>query len=417
MFRECIHMATVTSKKTEGFTLNWEGKNRAGMLLRGKITATSNAQATATLRQRGIALTKLEKRRAGFMEIRLGQAIKPKDLIVFTKQMAVMLKAGVPLLQGLEIVVRGHSNVNVSRLVGDISTDIQTGTLLSAAFRKYPLYFDNFYCSLIEAGESAGILDQMLERLALYMATTEAIKSKIKSALTYPVSVLTVAFVVIAVIMIFVVPAFKTVFSSFGADLPAPTLLVIAISEFLMAYWWLLIGGMGGGLFYLSYQLKRSVKLQNTMDTLLLRLPLFGAIVAKACVARWTRTLSTMFAAGVPLVEALQCVGGAAGNSVFALATTRIQQEVSMGMALTDAMKNTKLFPPMVLQMCLVGEESGSIDHMLGKAADFYELEVDDMVAGISSLVEPLFMVVLGTLIGGIVVAMYLPIFKIGQVV
>ena len=410
-------MATVTSKKTEGFTLNWEGKNRAGMLLRGKITATSNAQATATLRQRGIALTKLEKRRAGFMEIRLGQAIKPKDLIVFTKQMAVMLKAGVPLLQGLEIVVRGNSNVNVSRLVGDIRTDIQTGTLLSAAFRKYPLYFDNFYCSLIEAGESAGILDQMLERLALYMATTEAIKSKIKSALTYPVSVLTVAFVVIAVIMIFVVPAFKQVFSSFGADLPAPTLLVIAISEFLMAYWWLLIGGMGGGLFYLSYQLKRSVKLQNTMDTLLLRLPLFGAIVAKACVARWTRTLSTMFAAGVPLVEALQCVGGAAGNSVFALATTRIQQEVSMGMALTDAMKHTNLFPPMVLQMCLVGEESGSIDHMLGKAADFYELEVDDMVAGISSLVEPLFMVVLGTLIGGIVVAMYMPIFKIGQVV
>jgi type IV pilus assembly protein PilC len=410
-------MATVTSKKPEEFTLNWEGKNRAGRLLRGKIKATSNAQANATLRRQGIALTKLEKRRAGFMGISAGKAIKPKDLIVFTKQMAVMLKAGVPLLQGLEIVVRGNSNVNVSRLVGDIKTDIETGTLLSAAFRKYPLYFDSFYCSLIEAGESAGILDQMLERLALYMATTEAIKSKIKSALTYPVSVLTVAFVVIAVIMIFVVPAFKTVFSSFGADLPAPTLLVIAISEFFVAYWWLLIGGMGGGLFYLSYQLKRSVKLQNTMDTMLLRLPLFGAIVAKSCVARWTRTLSTMFAAGVPLVEALQCVGGAAGNSVFAQATTRIQQDVSMGMALTDAMKNTKLFPPMVLQMCLVGEESGSIDHMLGKAADFYELEVDDMVAGISTLVEPLFMVVLGTLIGGIVVAMYMPIFKIGQVV
>jgi type IV pilus assembly protein PilC len=410
-------MATVTSKKTEEFTLNWEGKNRAGRLLRGAIKATSNAQAAATLRRQGIALTKLEKRRAGFMEISLGKAIKPKDLIVFTKQMAVMLKAGVPLLQGLEIVVRGNSNANLSRLVGDIKTDIETGTLLSAAFRKYPLYFDNFYCSLIEAGESAGILDQMLERLAIYMATTEAIKTKIKSALTYPVSVLTVAFVVIAVIMIFVVPAFREVFSSFGADLPTPTLLVIAISEFFMAYWWLLIGVMGGEFFYLSYQLKRSVKLQNTRDTLLLRLPLFGDIVAKSCVARWTRTLSTMFAAGVPLVEALQCVGGAAGNSVFARATSRIQQDVSMGMALTDAMKNTKLFPPMVLQMCLVGEESGSIDHMLGKAADFYELEVDDMVAGISSLVEPIFMVVLGTLIGGIVVAMYLPIFKIGQVV
>jgi type IV pilus assembly protein PilC len=410
-------MATVTSKRAEEFTLYWEGKNRAGRLLRGQIKTTSNAQAAAALRRQGIALSKLEKRRTVFMGIRSGKPIKPKDLIVFTKQMAVMLKAGVPLLQGLEIVVRGNSNPNVSRLVGDIKIDIETGTLLSTAFRKYPRYFDNFYCSLIEAGESAGILDQMLERLALYMASTEAIKTKIKSALTYPVSVLTVAFVVIAVIMIFVVPALKQVFSSFGADLPTPTLLVIAISEFFVAYWWLLIGVMGGGFLYLSHQLKRSVKLQNTRDTLLLRLPLFGAIVAKSCVARWTRTLSTMFAAGVPLVEALQCVGGVAGNSVFTRATTRIQQDVSMGMALTDAMRNTKLFPPMVLQMCLVGEESGTIDHMLGKAADFYELEVDDMVAGISSLVEPLFMVVLGTLIGGILVAMYLPIFKIGQVV
>src|SRR5450756_2034066 len=258
------------------------------------------------------------------------------------------------------------------------------------AFRKYPLYFDNLYCNLIEAGESAGILDQLLDRLAVYMEKTEAIKSKIKSALMYPISVLIVAFVVTAVIMIFVVPAFKEVFSSFGADLPAPTLLVIAISEFFVAYWWLIFGGIGGGLYFFMQAWKRNEKMQKVMDRILLKVPVFGPLIEKSCIARWTRTLSTMFAAGVPLVEALDSVGGAAGNSVYEVGTKKIQQEVSTGTALTVAMTNTDLFPSMVLQMCAIGEESGSLDHMLGKAADFYEAEVDDMVAGLASLMEPI---------------------------
>jgi type IV pilus assembly protein PilC len=294
---------------------------------------------------------------------------------------------------------------------------VETGTSLSAAFRKYPMYFDNLYCNLVEAGEAAGILEQLLDRLAIYMEKTEAIKSKIKSALMYPISVVVVAFVVVAVIMIFVVPSFKAVFSSFGADLPAPTLFVIAMSEFFVKFWWLIFGGIGGGFYFFMQAWKRSEKVQAVMDRLLLKIPIFGTLIEKSCIARWTRTLSTMFAAGVPLVEALDSVGGAAGNSVYTRATEKIQQEVSTGTSLTAAMSNANIFPTMVLQMCSIGEESGSIDHMLGKAADFYEAEVDDMVAGLSSLMEPIIIVFLGTIVGGIVVSMYLPIFKIGSVV
>jgi type IV pilus assembly protein PilC len=323
----------------------------------------------------------------------------------------------VPLLQAFDIVGRGNPNPRVTKLLNDIRTDVETGTSLSVAFRKYPLYFDNLYCNLVEAGEAAGILDQLLDRLAVYMEKTEAIKSKIKSALMYPISVLVVAFVVVAVIMIFVIPAFKEVFSAFGADLPAPTLVVIAISEFFVSYWWLIFGGLFGGFYFFMQAWRRNERVQEFMDRVMLKLPIFGTLVEKSCIARWTRTLATMFAAGVPLVEALDSVGGAAGNSVFTKATIKIQQEVSTGTALTVAMTNANLFPSMVLQMCAIGEESGSIDHMLGKAADFYEAEVDDMVAGISSLMEPIIIVVLGVIIGGIVVSMYLPIFKIGQVV
>jgi len=346
-----------------------------------------------------------------------GRSIKPKDMAIFTRQLATMMKAGVPLLQAFDIVGRGNPNPSVTRLLNDIRTDVETGTSLSVAFRKYPLYFDALYCNLVEAGETAGILDQLLDRLAVYMEKTEAMKSKIKSALMYPISVLVVAFVVTAVIMIFVVPAFKEVFSNFGADLPAPTLAVIAISEIFVQYWWLIFGGIGGGFYFFMQSWRRNVKMQQFMDRLLLKMPIFGVLVDKSCTARWTRTLSTMFAAGVPLVEALDSVGGASGNWVYESATLKIQQEVSTGTALTAAMTNANLFPSMVLQMCAIGEESGSIDHMLGKAADFYESEVDDMVAGISSLMEPIIIVILGTVIGGIVVAMYLPIFKLGQVV
>jgi len=321
------------------------------------------------------------------------------------------------LLQAFDIVGRGNANTSVTKLLNDIRTDVETGTSLSGAFRKYPMYFDNLYCNLVEAGEAAGILEALLDRLATYMEKTEGIKSKIKSALMYPISVVIVAFVVVTIIMIFVIPAFKEVFSSFGADLPAPTLLVMGISEFFVKYWWLIFGGLGAGAFFFMQAWRRSEKMQMFMDRLLLKIPVFGPLIEKSCIARWTRTLSTMFAAGVPLVEALDSVGGAAGNSVFSVATEKIQQEVSTGTSLTVAMTNANVFPSMVLQMCAIGEESGSIDHMLGKAADFYEMEVDDMVAGLSSLMEPIIIVFLGTLIGGIVISMYLPIFKLGQVV
>lgn len=405
-------MATAKSTGTKEFVFEWEGKDRNGKQVRGETRAAGENQVQAALRRQGVLTTKIKRRR-----MRSGKSIKPKDMAIFTRQLATMMKAGVPLLQAFDIVGRGNPNPSVTKLLNDIRTDVETGTSLSSAFRKYPLYFDNLYCNLVEAGEAAGILDQLLDRLAVYMEKTEAIKSKIKSALMYPISVLIVAFVVTAVIMIFVVPAFKEVFSNFGADLPAPTLAVIAISEIFVDYWWLIFGGLFGGFYFFMQAWRRNEKMQHFMDRLMLKMPIFGVLVDKSCIARWTRTLSTMFAAGVPLVEALDSVGGAAGNYVYEAATLKIQQEVSTGTALTTAMTNANLFPSMVLQMCAIGEESGSIDHMLGKAADFYESEVDDMVAGISSLMEPIIIVILGTVIGGIVVAMYLPIFKLGQVV
>jgi type IV pilus assembly protein PilC len=405
-------MATAKTDSSKDAVFEWEGKDRNGKQVRGEIRAAGENQVKASLRRQGVIPTKIKKRRMS-----AGKSIKPKDLAIFTRQLATMMKAGVPLLQAFDIVGRGNPNPRVTKLLNDIRTDVETGTSLNVAFRKFPLYFDALYCNLVEAGESAGILDQLLDRLAVYMEKTEAIKSKIKSALMYPISVLVVAFVVVAVIMIFVIPSFKEVFKSFGGELPAPTLIVIAMSEFFIQYWYLIFGGLGGGIYFFMESWKRNKKMQMVMDRVMLKLPIFGILVEKSCIARWTRTLSTMFAAGVPLVEALDSVGGASGNSVFESGTLKIQQEVSTGTALTAAMTNANLFPSMVLQMCAIGEESGSIDHMLGKAADFYEAEVDDMVAGISSLMEPIIIVILGTVIGGIVVAMYLPIFKLGQVV
>ena len=346
-----------------------------------------------------------------------GKKIKPKDIALFTRQMATMMKAGVPLLQSFDIVGRGNPNPSVTRLLNEIRQDVETGTSLSIAFRRHPMYFDDLYCNLVEAGESAGILESLLDRLATYMEKTEAIKSKIKSALMYPTSVIIVAFVVVTLIMLFVIPAFKEVFSSFGADLPAPTMFVIGMSEFFTTYWWLIFGILGGGIYFFLQAWKRSPKVQVFMDRALLKLPVFGALIDKSCIARWTRTLSTMFAAGVPLVEALDSVGGASGNIIYKEATDKIQKSVSIGTSLAVAMTDANVFPSMVLQMCAIGEESGAIDHMLGKAADFYEAEVDEMVAGLSSLMEPIIIVFLGTIIGGIVVSMYLPIFKLGQVV
>lgn len=403
-------MATA-SKSVKEFVFEWEGKDRNGKPARGELRAAGENQAQASLRRQGILVKKIKKKRMAS-----SKRIKPKDIAIFTRQMATMIKAGVPLLQAFDIVGRGNPNPSVTKLLNEVRIDVETGTSLSAAFRGHPLYFSALYCDLVEAGEAAGILDTMLDRLAVYMEKTEAIKSKVKSALMYPTAVIVVAFVVVAVIMIFVIPAFKAVFASFGADLPAATLVVIAMSEFFVAYWWLIFGVLGGGLYFFFQAWQRSEQVKRFMDRLLLKVPVFGQLVEKSVVARWTRTMATMFTAGVPLVEALDAVGGASGNSLYADATKKIQQEVSTGTSLTMAMTNRQLFPSMVLQMCAIGEESGSIDHMLGKAADFYESEVDDMVAGLSSLMEPIIIVVLGTIIGGIVVSMYLPIFKLGQV-
>ena len=406
-------MATAAAARNiKEIVFEWEGRDKNGKVVRGEIRAGGEAQVSANLRRQGILLTKVKKRR-----ISGGSSVKAKDIALFTRQLATMMKAGVPLLQAFDIVGRGAVNPRLTKLLGDIRSDVETGTSLSAAFRKHPMHFDALYCNLVEAGEAGGILEALLERLAIYQEKTLAIKSKIKSALMYPISVLVVAFVVVVVIMIKVIPAFKEVFSSFGADLPGPTLLVIAMSEFFVTWWPVLFGVMAGGGYMFMQTWKRSTKMQMVMDRLMLRIPVFGALINKSVIARWTRTLSTMFAAGVPLVEALDSVGGASGNAVYAEATVKIQRDVSTGSALTTAMQSTGVFPNMVIQMSSIGEESGSLDHMLAKAAEFYEEEVDDMVKGLSSLMEPIIIVVLGTIIGGIVAAMYLPIFKIGQVV
>jgi type IV pilus assembly protein PilC len=390
----------------------WEGRDRSGKQVRGELRASGENVVSATLRRQGILVTKVKKR-----SLRSGKKITEKDITLFTRQLATMMKAGVPLLQSFDIVAKGHSNPSVSKLIQDIRGDVETGTSLNQAFRKFPLYFDPLFCNLVGAGEQAGILEDLLTRLAMYKEKTLAIKGQIKSALFYPVSILGVAFIVTAVIMIWVVPAFKSVFSSFGADLPAPTLFVMAISDFFVANWYFIFGGLFGG-FYLFFQAwRRSVPMQRKMDAILLKVPIFGEVVKKATIARWTRTLATMFAAGVPLVESLDSVGGASGNAVYQDATRKIQTEVSTGTSLTIAMQNADVFPNMVTQMVAIGEESGALDQMLGKVADFYEDEVDEAVKSLSSLMEPLIMVILGVLIGGLVVAMYLPIFKLGSVV
>ncbi len=389
----------------------WEGKDKSGKIIKGEMRAAGEASVSAHLRRQGINATKVKKRSGG------GKRIKDRDITLFTRQLATMLKSGVPLLQSFDIVSKGHNNPSVSRLLNDIKLDVETGSSLEQSFRKFPLYFDDLYCNLIGAGEAAGILDTVLDRLATYKEKILAIKSKIKGAMFYPTAVIAVAFIITAVIMVFVVPAFKSLFSSFGADLPGPTLFLMSVSDFFVAYWWLIFGGLGGGLYAFFYFLKRNRKLQHVVDRLILRIPVFGELIRKATIARWSRTLATMFAAGVPLVEAFDSVAGAAGNIIYSDATKKIQREVSQGGTLTVSMQNTEVFPSMVLQMVAIGEEAGSLDSMLSKVADFYEGEVDDAVEALSSLMEPMIMVVLGVLIGGMVIAMYLPIFKMGSVV
>lgn len=390
----------------------WEGKDKSGKIVRGEMRAHTVNVVQATLRRQGISVRKIKKR-----SFKSGGKIKDKDIAIFTRQLATMMRAGVPLLQSFDIAIKGTGNPALGRLLNDIRTDVETGTSLSNALRKFPVYFDALYCNLVAAGEQSGALENLLDRIAMYKEKMLAIKSKIKSALFYPISVMVVAAGVTTVMMLFVIPEFKKVFTSFGADLPAPTMMVIGMSDFFVHHAIVLFGGIALAIMGLSYAYKRSPSMQTTADRLSLQIPVIGDILRKATIARWTRTLSTMFAAGVPLVEALDSVAGAAGNIIYKNATRAIQNEVATGTSLTVAMQGSQVFPSMVIQMISIGEESGQLDSMSGKVADFFEQEVDDLVAGLSQLLEPIIIVFLGTLIGGMVVAMYLPIFKLGQVV
>ncbi|MEK7816396.1 MAG: type II secretion system F family protein [Pseudomonadota bacterium] len=406
-------MAAVKKPKLDIYT--WEGVDKQGKKSKGEMEAGSVALVNTSLRRQGINPLKVQRRRGSLFAFK--QKIKPKDIAIFTRQLATMLQAGIPIAQSFDIVGKGHENPSVQGLVNAIKQDVESGTSLTQALGKHPLYFDALYCNLVAAGEQAGILDGILEKLATYKEKIEGIKGKIKSALFYPTAVVVVAFIITAVLLIFVIPQFESLFKGFGADLPALTKMVVDLSRVFQDWWWAIIGSVVGAVVGASYMYKRSPTAQHTMDRLLLRAPVIGVIVKKATIARFARTLATMFAAGVPLVEALDSVAGATGNRLYYEGTLAVKNDVSTGMQLQAAMNATGLFPNMVIQMVAIGEESGELDNMLGKVADFYEGEVDDAVAGLSSLLEPIIMAFLGIIIGGLVIAMYLPIFKMASTV
>ncbi|MBI5612823.1 MAG: type II secretion system F family protein [Gammaproteobacteria bacterium] len=396
-------------------TFSWEGVDKKGRKVRGETSAVSVAYVNATLRRQGINPVKVRKKAKSLFARK--KKITPKDVAIFTRQLSTMITAGIPIVQSFEIVGKGHENPSMQELITSIRQDVESGTNLTSALGKHPLYFDALYCNLVAAGETAGILDTILDKIATYKEKIEAIKGKIKSALFYPSAVVVVAFIITSILLIFVIPQFESLFKGFGADLPAFTLLVIGISRVFQDYWWLIFGSLGGAVFFLGYTYRRSIKMQHTLDRLILKAPIVGVIVRKATIARFARTLSTMFAAGVPLIESLDSVAGAAGNRVYYEGVMAIKAEVSTGMQLQAAMGNTGLFPNMVVQMVAIGEESGELDAMLGKVADFYEREVDDSVAALSSLLEPIIMAFLGIVVGGLVIAMYLPIFKLAAAI
>jgi type IV pilus assembly protein PilC len=407
-------MAVATKKRPKFDAYTWEGVDKQGKKMKGEMEAASVAFVNATLRRQGINPVKVAKRGSSLFSPRK-KKITTKDIAIFTRQLATMLAAGIPVAQAFDIVGKGHENPAMQDLILNVKNDIESGTNMTQALSKHPLYFDALYCNLVQAGEQAGILDGILDKVATYKEKIEAIKGKIKSALFYPAAVLVVAFVITAILLIFVVPQFESLFKGFGADLPALTKVVMDLSRGFQAYWHVIIGGLVGSVMFASYSYKRSLKAQHTMDRMLLRAPVIGVIIKKATIARFTRTLGTMFAAGVPLVEALDSVAGASGNRVYYEGTIAIKADVSTGMQLQAAMNSTGLFPNMVVQMVAIGEESGELDTMLGKVADFYEREVDDAVEALSSLLEPIIMAFLGVVIGGLVVAMYLPIFKMAS--
>ncbi|MCH6583504.1 MAG: type II secretion system F family protein [Proteobacteria bacterium] len=408
-------MAQATVKKPKLDTFQWEGVDKKGKKIKGEMDAASVAFVNAMLRRQGISPVRVKKRATALFSTK--KKITPKDVSIFTRQLATMMAAGIPVAQAFDIVAKGHENPSMRALVTAIKQDIESGTSMTEAMSKHPLYFDELYCNLVQAGEAAGILDTILDKLAIYKEKIEALKSKIKSALFYPTAVIVVAFLITSILMIFVIPQFESLFKGFGADLPAFTKVVIDISDVFTEWWWAIFGGIIGTVSFFSYSYKRSMKMQHTMDRLLLRAPIIGEIIRKATIARFTRTLATMFAAGVPLVEALDSVAGASGNRVYFEATMDIKADVTTGTQLQAAMAATELFPNMVVQMIAIGEESGELDTMLNKVADIYEGEVDDAVNGLSSLLEPIIMAFLGIVIGGLVVAMYLPIFKLAATV
>ncbi len=408
-------MAATQPKAQKADVFAWEGADRRGKRIKGESRAASITLVRADLRRQGINPIKVKKKSALFSK--KGKRIRPADIAVFSRQLATMMASGVPLVQAFDIVGRGHDNPNMQTMILSIKADVEGGTALAEALKKHPLYFDDLFCNLVHAGEQAGVLEELLHKIATYKEKTESLKGKIKKALFYPAAVIIVAFLVTAIIMIFVIPQFQALFSSFGSDLPAFTKVVVAMSEWMQSWWWALVIGILGTGFVFINTWKRSRKFRHTVDKILLKTPIIGAIVNKAAIARFARTLSTMFAAGVPLVEALESVSGATGNVVYGDAVMHMREDVATGQSLQLAMKQRNLFPHMVIQMVAIGEEAGSIDSMLAKVADFYEEEVDNAVDALSSLLEPFIMVILGTLIGGLVIAMYLPIFQLGSAI
>ena len=405
-------MAEKAVKKLDTYV--WKGANKKGAALQGEMRGASINLVKADLRRQGINPLKVAKK-SSFG--RRKKKITPKDIAIFSRQLATMISAGVPLVQSFEIIAQGHDNPSMQELVTTVKSDIEGGSSMAEALQKHPLYFDELFCNLVRAGEHGGILETLLNKIAMYKEKTEALKGKIKKALWYPTAVIVVAFIITAILLIFVIPQFESLFKGFGADLPAMTLMVVALSKIFQEWWWLIFGGIGLAIYAALQAKKRSIKFNHFLDKLVLHLPIIGPIITKATIARYARTMSTMFAAGVPLVEAMESVAGAAGNVVYGDAILRMRDEVSTGQQLQQAMRNTNLFPNMVVQMVAIGEEAGSLDSMLAKVADFYEEEVDNLVDSLTSLLEPLIMVVLGVLVGGMVIAMYLPIFKLGSVV
>ncbi len=394
----------------------WQGTDKSGKKTKGEVSAKSETIARSDLRRLGIRVIRIQKKSKPLFTAK-AQSITPADIAIFARQLATMLEAGVALVQSFDIIGKGHDNPSMQKMLLDIKADIESGDTLAEALRKRPLYFDELFCNLVAAGEQAGVLETLLDKIATYKEKTESIKKKIKKALTYPIAVLVVAFIVTAILLLFVVPVFEDLFHSFGADLPAFTKMVIGMSEWMQEWWWILFGSIGIAVFTFTYFKKRSHKFCHFLDKTFLKIPIIGLILHKSAIARFARTLATMSAAGVPLIDALESVSGACGNIIYQEAVLKMREDVATGQRLQFSMQQVNLFPHMVTQMVAIGEESGSLDAMLSKVADFYEEEVDNLIDNLSSLMEPMIMVVLGTLVGGLVIAMYLPIFKLGAAV